>query len=231
MRNAVYVLLTESPCSSWTNSTTSRFSAGFRAFFRSHTSRPDFPGLSPHTFVWDGHFHAQGRAYAWCPKLPCRRTCLPCIERGTADIVLTTYVLGSPVRFDRLQDCDDLVFRKPWLLHGSLLGMVYQKSPVLVCTILREGYTFSVQPISRKDINFRLRASPLMLCTWTCHYHKQVQNRSSAPIGSCSSHWCDPWTPSPSAYYGVTAQSSALPNSPLCNHCPSCPRCNFRIKI
>ena len=28
-------------------------------------------------------------------------------------IVLTTYVLGSPARFDRLQDCDDLVFRKP----------------------------------------------------------------------------------------------------------------------
>lgn len=97
-----HALLTENPYSSWTNSTTSRFSAGFRAFFRSHPSRPDFPGLSPHTL----------------------------------------YVLGSPARFDRLQDCDDLVFRKLWLLHGSLLGMVYQKSPVLVCTILREGYIF-----------------------------------------------------------------------------------------
>ena len=38
---------------------------------------------------------------------------LPGVERGTADTVLTTYVLGSPTRFDRLQDCDDLVFRKP----------------------------------------------------------------------------------------------------------------------
>ena len=38
---------------------------------------------------------------------------LPGVERGTADIVLTTYVLGSPARIDRLQDCDDLVFRKP----------------------------------------------------------------------------------------------------------------------
>lgn len=38
---------------------------------------------------------------------------LPGVERGTADTVLTTYVLGSPARFDRFQDCDDLVFRKP----------------------------------------------------------------------------------------------------------------------
>ncbi len=29
---------------------------------------------------------------------------LPGVERGTADTVLTTYVLGSPVRFARLQD-------------------------------------------------------------------------------------------------------------------------------
>ena len=29
---------------------------------------------------------------------------LPGVERGTADTVLTTYVLGSPARFDRLQD-------------------------------------------------------------------------------------------------------------------------------
>lgn len=38
---------------------------------------------------------------------------LPGVERGAADTVLTTYVLGSPARFARLQDCDDLVFRKP----------------------------------------------------------------------------------------------------------------------
>ena len=37
---------------------------------------------------------------------------LPGVERGAADTVLTTYVLGSPARFARLQDCDDLVFSK-----------------------------------------------------------------------------------------------------------------------
>ena len=38
---------------------------------------------------------------------------LPALERGAADAMLPAYVLGSPSRFDRLENRDDLVLRKP----------------------------------------------------------------------------------------------------------------------
>ena len=38
---------------------------------------------------------------------------LPAVERGAADAMLPAYVLGSPSRFDRLENRDDLVLRKP----------------------------------------------------------------------------------------------------------------------
>lgn len=85
MRNAVHVLLTESPYSSWTNSTTSRFSAGFRAFFRSHPSRPDFPGLSPHTFFEKGVFMLKVAHTLDVRSFHAAELALPSVERGTAD--------------------------------------------------------------------------------------------------------------------------------------------------
>ena len=94
------------------------------------------------TYIFcEGSFHAQGRAYAWCPKLPCRRTCSS--RRRTWRCWYRAHDI-RPWQSCPLRQTSglDLVFRKPWLLHGSLLGMVYQKSPVLVCTILREGYIF-----------------------------------------------------------------------------------------
>ena len=141
MRNAVHALLTESPCSSWTNSTTSRFSAWLQSFFSITSFKGRFSRLKSTYIFWEGRFHAQGRAYAWCPKLPCRRTCSS--RRRTWHCWYRAHDI-RPWQSCPLRQTSglDLVFRKPWLLHGSLLGMVYQKSPVLVCTILREGYIF-----------------------------------------------------------------------------------------
>ena len=100
-----------------------------------------FSRLKSTYIFWEGRFHAQGRAYAWCPKLPCRRTCSS--RRRTWRCWYRAHDI-RPWQSCPLRQTSglDFVFRKPWLLHGSLLGMVYQKSPVLVCTILREGYIF-----------------------------------------------------------------------------------------
>ena len=38
---------------------------------------------------------------------------LPSVERGAADAMLPAYVPGSPSRFNRLENRDDLVLGKP----------------------------------------------------------------------------------------------------------------------
>ena len=75
-----------------------------QSFFRSHPSRPDFPGLSPHTFFEKGVFMLKVAHTLDVRSFHAAELALPGVERGAADTVLTIYVLGSPVRFARLQD-------------------------------------------------------------------------------------------------------------------------------
>ena len=60
--------------------------------------------ISPHTFFEKGVFMLKVAHTLDVRSFHAAELALPGVERGAADTVLTIYVLGSPVRFARLQD-------------------------------------------------------------------------------------------------------------------------------